>query len=240
MQPTLVVAAAQPRCTGGDVAANVVEHGAAVRAAGARLVVFPELSLTGYELDAAPVAVDDPVLDPLVRACAGSGSVALVGAPVQQAARTWVAVLRVQGDGVTVAYRKQWLGAAEQVRFSPGDGPRAVEVDGWRVGLGVCRDTGVAEHVAATAALGVDLYAAGLVHHADEAELQDARARTIALACAAPVVLASFAGATGGGYDRACGRSSVHGSDGEVLATAGAEPGAVVRATLTRPRPGVP
>src|SRR3954465_11838180 len=61
-----VIAAAQPRCTARDVAANARAHAEAVRAARAGGVVFPELSLTGYELDAAPVSPDDPALRPIV------------------------------------------------------------------------------------------------------------------------------------------------------------------------------
>jgi predicted amidohydrolase len=74
-----VVAAAQPACTPGDVARNVLEHARAVRRAGARVVVFPELSLTGYELDAEAVVPQDPRLAPLVEACAQTGAIAWPG-----------------------------------------------------------------------------------------------------------------------------------------------------------------
>lgn len=46
------------------------------------------------------------------------------------------------------------------------------------------------------------------------------------------VVVASFAGSTGGGYARAAGRSSVWTPDGVAIARAGREPGAIARATL--------
>jgi len=62
----LTVAAVQPACAAFDVAANVGSHATAVRAARSRLVVFPELSLTGYELDAEPVSLDEGVLAPIV------------------------------------------------------------------------------------------------------------------------------------------------------------------------------
>src|SRR5205823_3134112 len=78
----LLLAVAQPECVSFDVAANALAHAALVRRAGARVVVFPELSLTGYELDAPPLAADDARLAPLVEACAETGSVALAGAPV--------------------------------------------------------------------------------------------------------------------------------------------------------------
>ncbi|HTU05642.1 MAG TPA: nitrilase-related carbon-nitrogen hydrolase [Trebonia sp.] len=52
----LNIAVAQPQCAAGDVAGNAARHALLVRAAGARVVVFPELSLTGYELADAPAA----------------------------------------------------------------------------------------------------------------------------------------------------------------------------------------
>jgi len=129
------------------------------------VVVFPELSLTGYELDARAVAINDAALAPIVNACAATGSLALAGAPVQyEDGRDDIAVLAIGGGGASVAYRKTWLGCAEPARFRPGDGSAVLEVDGWRLGLGVRKDTGAAQHVAGTAALGVDAYLGGLVH----------------------------------------------------------------------------
>ncbi|MFG1840642.1 carbon-nitrogen hydrolase family protein [Micromonospora sp. NPDC049175] len=225
----LRLAVVQPRCVPRDVATNARTHAAAVRAAGARVVVFPELSLTGYELDAPVVPVDDPRLVPLVEACAETGTVALVGAPV---AGDHIAVLAVTGTGVTVAYRKMWLGAAEADRFRPGETPVVLDVDGWRVGLAVCKDTGVTAHAERTAALGIDVYAAGVLESARDAAVTDQRAHRIATAHRVWVAVASFAGSTGGGYTEAAGRSGVWTPEGKVLARAGTEPGESVAVTL--------
>jgi predicted amidohydrolase len=229
----LTVAAAQPPCAAGDVRRNAGAHAEAVRAARARVVVFPELSLTGYELEAQPVAPEDPALAPVLEACAATGALALVGAPVPgEDGRVHIGVLALSPAGAAVAYRKTWLGDAEAARFTPGEGPAALAVDGWRLGLGVCKDTGVAAHVEGTAALGVDAYVAGLVHRPEELAVQEARAVAIARACRAYVAFASFAGATGGGYDRTAGASAVWSPSGGVLAQAGARPGEIARATL--------
>ena len=206
-------------------------------------MVFPELSLTGYELDADPVAVDDPALDPLVAACAETRSVALVGAPVEEDGSRFIASFRVDGDGVSIAYRKSHLGGDEVASFAAGDGPTVLELDDWRIGLGICKDTGVVEHTAGTAALGVDLYAAGLVHLPEELEEQDARGQRIASACGSYVVFASFAGPTGGGYDATAGTSTIWASGGTVLARATSAPGEIARAELgvvAEPRPAAP
>jgi predicted amidohydrolase len=230
----LTIAAAQPPCLPKDVRANALAHASTIRDASARVVVFPELSLTGYELDADAVGPDDEALAPIRQACTEMQSVALVGAPVPGVdGRIHIGTLQVSDAGVTVAYRKSYLGGDEAKRFSHGNGPVAIDVDGWRIGLGICKDTGVAQHISETAALDVDLYAAGLVHLPEELGMQDERGVRIAHACGAYVAFASFAGPTGAPFDRTAGASTIWAPDSTPMARAGAEPGAIARASLT-------
>jgi predicted amidohydrolase len=227
---TLTIAAVQPRCVAHDVAGNAVEHAALIHAAGARVVVFPEMSLTGYELDAAPVPPDDTRLAPIVEACAATGTIALVGAPVPG---PWIGVLAIDGSGAKVAYGKVYLHGSEAEQFTPGE-PAVLEVDGWRLGLAVCRDTGIPEHAERTAALGIDGYVAGVVHHAHEASLHGDRAKRVATDHQVWVVTAAFAGPTGGGFDRTSGGSGIWDAQGDVLAEAGTEPGDLARWIFSR------
>ncbi len=105
---------------------------------------------------------------PVVDACAATGSLALVGAPIEEQGRRFIKMLAINGAGAWPVYQKTWLGGDEPAHFHPGDGPTVLEVDGWRLGLGICKDTGVAHHVAGIAALDVDAYLAGVVHRAQE------------------------------------------------------------------------
>lgn len=229
VRQALSIAVAQPRCLAHDVAANAAAHAQAVRAAEARVVVFPEMSLTGYELDAAPIAPDDQRLAPITAACAETGSLALVGAPVPGPG---IGVLAVDGAGARVVYTKMYLHGEEADRFVPGE-PVVIEVDGWRLGLAVCRDTGIAEHAAKTAALGMHGYVAGVVHADHEAEVHGERARRAAADHGVWVATAAFAGPTGGGFDRTSGRSGIWSARGELLAEASAEPDDLARAVFT-------
>ncbi|WP_231333388.1 nitrilase-related carbon-nitrogen hydrolase [Actinomadura graeca] len=234
MREPLTVAVAQPACAPGDVGANARAHADVVRSARARVVVFPELSLTGYELDAPAVAPDDPRLAPLAGACRETGTLALAGAPVAGgpgARGDSIAMLAV-GDAVTVVYRKMWLGAAETARFAPGTGPAVLTVDGWRLGLAICKDTGVPEHAAGTAALGIDAYLAGVCDH--DASTVDERGHRVAATQRVWVAVASFAGRTGG-HDPAAGRSAIRAPGGDVVAQAGPGPGETVRAAFRPP-----
>lgn len=237
MREPLAVAVAQPACVAGDVGTNARAHAEMVRRAGARLVLFPELSLTGYELDAPTLAADDPRLAPLAAACAATRSVALAGAPVAgEDGRAHIAMLAFDRGGARVAYRKMWLGAVEAERFSPGPEPAVIDVDGWRIGLAICKDTGVLEHASATADRGIDVYAAGVLETASEAPLLEKRARRIAMEHGVWVAVASFAGSTGGGYAPAAGRSAIWSPEGLAIAEAGPAVGALARAVLGRPR----
>ena len=224
------IAVAQPRCAAHDVTANAVAHAEAVRAADARVVVFPEMSLTGYELDAAPVSPDDERLAPIIAACAATGTLALVGAPVPGPR---IGILAVDGGGARVAYGKVYLHGSEAGHFVPGE-PAVVEVDGWRLGLAICRDTGIPEHAAKTAALGIDAYVAGVVHADREAEVHSKRARRAAANHGVWVATAAFAGPTGGGFDRTSGRSGIWSADGELIAEASAAPDEIARAVFTK------
>jgi predicted amidohydrolase len=232
---TLILAVAQPFTTSRDIAANAAAHAAVIRRADARVVVFPELSLTGYEYDAPLLGVDDLRLAPIIEACAETGSLALAGAPVGDGAgRPYIGVLAIDGTGARVVYRKIYVHADEEEWFSPGERPAVVEVDGWRLGLAVCRDTGIAQHVADTAALGMDVYVAGILDDESAAAVPGERARRICSEYGVWVAFASFAGSTGAGYDRALGCSAIWSPSGEVRAQAGPEVGEVVRAVLTR------
>ncbi|MEY9871036.1 putative amidohydrolase [Streptacidiphilus sp. MAP12-33] len=242
MREPLTVAVVQPVWAGADVLANAEEHAVAVVRAGARLVVFPELSLTGYDLDAPSLPVDDPRLGPIRDACRATGSVALVGAPVREVdadenedaeSREYIAMLAVTGEGVAVAYRKMCLHGAEFDRFTPGGKPEVLTVDGWRLGLAICADAAEPRHAADTAALGIDAYVAGTLYGAaaDSLVRRDTHMRERAAAHDTWVVLATSAGASGT-YPETSGGSGVWAPGGETVAQAGAAAGETVTVVL--------
>ncbi|MGW1211177.1 carbon-nitrogen hydrolase family protein [Streptomyces sp. NPDC002499] len=236
MPGPLTVAVAQPACVDLDVAANAAAHARVIEGAGARLVVFPELSLTGYDLTAPSVAPDDVRLDPVVSACRGTGATALIGAPVRaEDGREHIATLAVTGEGATVAYRKAWLHGKEFDRFTPGERPEVMVLDGWRLGLAICFDAAVPQHAADTAALGMDAYVASTLYGAspDAQARRDGHMRDRAAAHGIWVVLSTAAGPSGE-FAETSGGSGVWAPGGDVLVQAGARAGDVVVATLTR------
>ncbi len=245
----LAVTAAQARCTALDIPANVAAAAILVRLAadrGTDLVVLPELFLTGYELpsitaDPARRALspDDPRLDPLAAACADTRTAAVVGAPVldvpagetpARGAGTGVlhisALVLDRTGSLVTRYDKQHLTPNERAAgFAPGRSGCSVTLDGWRLGLGICWDSGFPEHARAAALDGCHGYLVGAMFGEGPGAHQRATvfpARALDNTCY--VVLANH-NSPSGPY-RGCGGSAVWGPDGRLLADAEtADPG---------------
>ncbi len=163
MQPsTLRIAAIQAESVPGDVEHNTVVaaewvHRSAARAA--RVVVLPELFLTGYDPGcwgdpAGDVVEDDPRVVPVAAAAAETRTLVLAGASWRRAGarRPTLSLLAFGPEGsVRPAYDKQHLWDEERAVFEPGRDGSTIVVDGWRLGLGICYDGCFPEHARAAA-----------------------------------------------------------------------------------------
>jgi NAD+ synthase (glutamine-hydrolysing) len=145
----LSVALAQINPTVGDIRGNarrIADNAARARERGASLVVFPELSLTGYPpedlllktgfLDAAERALEE-------LAAQTRGIVAVVGFPERADDVYNAAAVLVDGE-VAAVYRKMYLpnyGVFDEQRYFQ-SGPEAAifELNGVPIGLSVCED----------------------------------------------------------------------------------------------------
>jgi predicted amidohydrolase len=133
--------------------------------AGARLLVTPEMSLTGYAIGADRVAeLAEPVPGPLtarVAAIAAEHGLAVaVGLPVRTPAGVANTVVVVDRDGGLLAhYAKTHLyGDVDRDAFVPGDvGVVQFRLDDLTVGLLVCYDVEFPEAVRAHAVAGTEL-----------------------------------------------------------------------------------
>ncbi|MBW1596790.1 carbon-nitrogen hydrolase family protein [Streptomyces sp. JJ38] len=133
-------------------------------AAGARLLVTPELSLTGYALGDAVAGLAEPADGPSARAvgriAAEHGLAIHYGYPERDGAAVYNAAQLIGPDGTRLAgYRKTHLfGPYETARFTPGTEPVVqAELDGVRLGLLVCYDVEFPEAVRAHALAGTEL-----------------------------------------------------------------------------------
>jgi predicted amidohydrolase len=233
------VAAAQAVSVPGDVATNVATAVALVGSAadrGARVVVLPELFLTGYDravwTPEHSLEVDDSRLQPLADVAAERGVVVVAGAAVRRGPdRHTVSLVVAAPDGtVSAPYDKQHLFAAERTFFAPGDHGASLVVDGWELGLGICYDGCFPEHAAAAAAGGAQAYLCPSAYFVGSEHRRDLYYAARALDNGIYVV---FSGLTGpcGAWDFN-GGSAVYDPEGRPLDRVGTEAPALVVADL--------
>jgi len=235
----LTVAAGQATCVALDIAANVAVAADLVRRAadqGADLLVLPELFLTGYELpgimadpEAYTLSPADVRLDPLAIACAQTRTAVVAGAPTRdiESGGLHISALVLGRDGRFAAqYGKQHPTPTERVAgFSSGTSGCTLTLDGWRLGLGICSDSGYPEHARAAALDGCHAYLVGAMFDREHGAHRRATVFPArALDNTTYVILANHSGRSGPYHG--CGRSAVWNPDGTVLVDADiADPG---------------
>lgn len=222
----LRMAAAQSASVPGDIAANVRRHCAFIDAAagaGVQLLVFPELSLSGYEpelLASNALTADDPRLATLRERALSLGMTIIVGAPIaHKDALPFIGAIAFHPNGRSTTYRKHFLHPGEERFAAPGGAiSQIIDVRGVPVALAVCADTANQQHPHAAAVAGATLYVAGSVistaGYAKEQALLSGYARLFNF----EILLANHAFETGG-YTSA-GRSAVWLPDGQLLVEA--------------------
>ncbi|MEU2584896.1 carbon-nitrogen hydrolase family protein [Streptomyces avermitilis] len=133
-------------------------------AAGAGLLVAPEMFLTGYAIgdDIPRLAepADGDSADAVAETASRHGVAIAYGYPERAGEQVFNSAQLISADGTRLAnYRKTHLfGCFERDHFTPGDQPVVqTELNGLRVGLMICYDVEFPENVRAHALAGTDL-----------------------------------------------------------------------------------
>jgi NAD+ synthase (glutamine-hydrolysing) len=150
MKTPLTVAVAQLNCVVGDISGNarrILDAVARAKAAGADVVLTPELALCGYP-------PEDLLLRPaFLQACADElaalaaqvqGITVLVGYPAEQDGLRFNAAAVIRDGRIVDTYFKHRLPNYEvfdeERYFEPGSGACVFELKGVRIGVNICAD----------------------------------------------------------------------------------------------------
>jgi predicted amidohydrolase len=216
----------------GDPEANARAAAAAIAAhPTAELAVFPELFLTGYDLEAAAgraIAPVHPALAALRETAARTGTAVVAGfAELLPDGGLANSVACIDTDGAWAGtYRKTHLFGREGEVFRAGERLLAVELAGRRIGLLVCFDVEFPEPARALAFEGAELLVTVSANMTPYGPDHDLAARARALDNRLPHVYVNRAGSEGG-FDFV-GASMAIGPDGGPLLTLGPSADAAV------------
>ena len=158
------IAVAQTRPAAGDIQRNIEGHlrliGLAV-ADGAELVVFPELSITGYEptlVEESAVSEDDRRFDPFQDISSASGISIGIGAPTRNENGICISVILIQPRVGRKVYSKMHLHRSEERYFVAGPKSANLLGEDGKTALAICYELSVPEHAANASRNGAETY----------------------------------------------------------------------------------
>jgi predicted amidohydrolase len=197
--------------------------------------VFPELSLTSYDLaltvsDA--LAPDESRLRPLAALARTRDLILVAGAPIAVDDSLYIGAIAFRREGRPATYLKQYPTIKEQRTFMPGPTGVTIALEDDIVGLAICADVGHVEHARDAAKRGATIYAAGSLVSEDGYAADTTMLRRYAAEHSMLALLANY-GAPTGGY-AAAGRSAAWSDKGKLLATAPPSGDALVVARRVR------
>lgn len=219
----LTLAAAQSMSIAGDLSANLARHqhlmGLAAQQ-GVQLLVFPELSLTGYEPQlVAELALppDSPRLQPLRNLARELKLTTVVGMPIRLSVDgpVLIGALVLGADGSLAVYSKQHLHPGEERFFAPGSGGAPLQLGNEVLALAVCADFCHASHVQAAVDAGAGFYAAGVLISEGGYAIDSALLQGYARDHGILVLMANHGGPSGGWS--CAGRSAIWSAQGQLL-----------------------
>lgn len=231
------IAAAQSVSIAGDVKANVSRHLRFMEQAadhGVQLLIFPELSLTGYERNLGrelAIRPDAEILAPLRDLAQRTGMITVVGTPVfaNESNDVFIGALVLGNANGVGLYTKQHLHPGEDAVFTAGRRGVTVQVADMTVALAICADIAQPAHAAQAKQLKANAYAAGVLITEKAYPTETELLRTYATEHNMAVLMANHGGSTGGWSP--IGRSAFWAEDGRLIVMAPGEGNLLVLAT---------
>jgi predicted amidohydrolase len=164
----LIIASAQTLANA-DVANNIDDHIRLVQEAGRRqvdLMVFPELSLTGYDREQArekAFTINDSRIKPLADASDSYKMTIVAGAPILIESELYIASYIIMPNTAPLIYIKQYLHNGEVDYYqSRNDYNSTIAIKGETISFAICADIDNPKHVEAAASIGCTTYVSSI------------------------------------------------------------------------------
>lgn len=239
MPATLTVGLAQFEPAKGNTVENLAQHVELIEYAAneqVKLLIFPELSLTGYEPELAAELAMEYTSAPLqaLRKLAKQHSMTiLAGAPLRtKSNKPELALVILSPDKPICHYSKIHLHGIENTYFTSGNQHMTLSINSFSIGLAVCADTAHPEHIQDTITAGADCYLASVLCSEQGFSSDSEMLSNYAQQHNIVIGMANYIGQSGP-YECA-GRSSFWGKDGNILTQATRNNTSLVTTSLTK------
>ena len=215
------IAAAQTIPVKGNVVKNLESHEKMIVIAaekGAGLIVFPELSLTGYELALAPelsFTIYDSRLKPLIALSHKFNMILVAGAPIRMDKKLYIGAIIISPDNSVSIYAKHHVHSSESKVFQSGWFNPQIHLGREMASIAICADLSHSDHAANAFKAGSTVYLASVFvtpeGYGKDASLLENYARKYRMMA----VMANYGGDSGG--FAAAGRSAVWSEKGDKI-----------------------
>lgn len=162
------VCAAQLRPAPGNIDGNIVKHTELIELAaslGSSIVVFPELSLSGYEPTLAhdlATTIDDPRLG-IFQSLANSRNITIgLGIPIKSRTGILIGEIFFQPNCSRLAYFKQHLHQDEFPYFEEGTSHVMLDLNGYKIAPAICYESLLPQHSESAFSRGANIYFASV------------------------------------------------------------------------------
>ena len=169
------ICVAQTKPVKGDIERNIINHLQLIALAlvsGADTIVFPELSITGYEPGLAKeLATDkDDKRFNIFQIISDENHVTIgIGVPIKSDEGINISMILFQPNEERQIYSKRYLHADEEPFFISGQNDNVL-IDGTKIALAICYELSVPEHAENAFQLGAKIYFASVAKSANGGE----------------------------------------------------------------------
>lgn len=194
------ICVAQTRPIKGDIQSNIENHKkllALALAHGVDSVIFPELSLTGYEPTLAQELAthpDDSRLDAFQTISNTHHITIGVGLPTKNGTGICISMVLFQPHQARRTYSKKYLHADEEPFFVSGQNFPTLHTNQTKVALAICYELSIPDHAEQAYSSGADIYIASVAKSMTGVDKASQRLAEIAHTYALPVLMANCVG----------------------------------------------
>lgn len=219
------IAVAQIEAIKGNIEKNIENHSKWIKQAiqyNAEMVVFPELSLTGYEPELAELLAtnqDDQRLDELQSLSDKNNITIGVGLPTRKEAEVFISMIIFQPHEERITYSKQYLYPPEKSFFTAGNHPMVLKLETEIISPAICYEASNEAHCEYASRNNATVYIASVLSSVNGIDAELKKLSGIASTRNMVTFMANYIGKSGG-YECA-GKSSVWNEKGELIGQLG-------------------